>query len=97
MVVYDLDIVRIAIRPSEANPPLIVDPNAVLAGTIAFELLQPVPRWNAKVIEGFGSIDHSQLAEHGALHIGRIAADALAPEESLRVPVAKAPDHLRKL
>jgi hypothetical protein len=35
MVVDDLDIVRVAVDPAEADAPLVVDANAVLAGPVA--------------------------------------------------------------
>jgi hypothetical protein len=42
MVVDDFDIRRSSVRPPEADPPLIIDADAVLAEAIALECLQSV-------------------------------------------------------
>jgi hypothetical protein len=39
VIVYYLDIVRVAFAPGKADPPPIVNPNAVLAGPAAFQRL----------------------------------------------------------
>ena len=53
----DRDLVRVAFAPREADPPLVVDANAVLPDPISAELLQAVAGWDARVVEGFGSVD----------------------------------------
>ena len=45
MVIHYLDVKSVGILPTEANPPLAVDPNAVLPGPIAGKDLQPIS-WN---------------------------------------------------
>jgi hypothetical protein len=50
MVVYDLNVVRIALAPAKANSPLIVDPDAVLAFPIAPQGFQPIP-WQPQIPE----------------------------------------------
>ena len=80
MIVNDLDLMRIAVLPSEANAPLIVDPNTVQPSALPSQLLQPVARRNAQIIESLGSIDDDQVAQHGALEIARISADPLPLE-----------------
>jgi len=42
MIVRYLDVVGVAVAPAEADSPLIVDPDAVLTGAIATQLLQPI-------------------------------------------------------
>ena len=42
MVVGDFDLVGVAVPPNEAQPPLIVDPNAVLALTIPSQFFESV-------------------------------------------------------
>jgi hypothetical protein len=44
MIVNDFHVVGISVLPMKADPPLIVDPNAVLAVSVAAELLQSVSR-----------------------------------------------------
>ena len=36
MIVYNLDVIDVAIFPKEANPPLLIDPYAILAFSVAF-------------------------------------------------------------
>jgi hypothetical protein len=42
MIVNNLHIVSISVLPNEADPHLIIDPNAVLAVPVAVKLLGPV-------------------------------------------------------
>jgi len=43
MIIRYLNIVSVAIAPSEAYPPTIVDPDAVLPHSITGEFLKPIP------------------------------------------------------
>jgi hypothetical protein len=43
MIIHDLHVRRPSFRPPETNSKLIIDPDAVLPGTISSERLQPVP------------------------------------------------------
>jgi hypothetical protein len=40
--------------------------------TFAFprQLLEPVPGWDAKVLEGFSGVEHRELPQGNALEIG---------------------------
>ena len=51
VVVDELDIIRTSFMPGEAESPLGVDPNAVLAASIASQSLEPVARWDAQVFD----------------------------------------------
>jgi hypothetical protein len=42
MVIDDLNVKRIPIAPYKADSPLVVNPDAVLAGTIPLQFFQPV-------------------------------------------------------
>jgi hypothetical protein len=44
MIISNLNLGSIALRPGEANPKLIVDSDAVLASAVAFQRFQPVAR-----------------------------------------------------
>jgi hypothetical protein len=50
VIVRDLDIKSVAIFPYEANPELIINPNAELAFAICLQSLQTVAGRNSKVI-----------------------------------------------
>jgi len=47
VVVDEFDIIRTSFMPGEAESPLGVDPNAVLATSITSQSLEPVTRWDA--------------------------------------------------
>jgi hypothetical protein len=49
LVVNDLHVFWPRVGPGEADPPLLVDPDAVLASAIPGELLQPVARRDEQV------------------------------------------------
>ena len=95
MIIHDLNVEGVAVLPAKADPPLIIDVNAMLAGPTAFELLQTVARWNAEILELLGSIDEPQLAEHGPVQLGREPAHALALKETLGIPIGEALNHPR--
>ena len=44
VIVHDLDVIGVTVAPPEADPPLLVDPNAELAGAITNQRLEPVAR-----------------------------------------------------
>ena len=93
VVVDDLDVVCVAIAPTKADAPLIVDTDAVLAGTVALELLQAVTRRHSQVFDRLSRVDRDELSEHHATQIGGESADGVACEQALSVPVGKALDH----
>ena len=93
MIVHDLDVVRIAVLPVEANAPLVVDVNAVLAGTVALELFEPIAGRHPKILELLGGVDKPELAEQGPMELGRESADWFALEQALGIAIAEALDH----
>jgi hypothetical protein len=50
MIVHELDVIRVAASPNETNPPSIVDTNAMLTLTIAFQSFQAIARRDQKVL-----------------------------------------------
>jgi hypothetical protein len=93
VIVDDLHVVRIAGTPSKTNTPLIVDPDAVLAGPLAFQWFQPIARRNTQKVESRSGIDLQQLAMCNSLYVGRKPSTVLAPKELLGRSVRKALDH----
>jgi hypothetical protein len=51
VIVCDFDFVGIVLLPTKADPVLFIDPDAVLPLTVSAESLQPIPRWNAQLLE----------------------------------------------
>jgi hypothetical protein len=62
VVVHDLDVLRTASGPSEADPPLLIDSNAVLSRATDLELLESVPWRHSKIVQGLGCIEDQELA-----------------------------------
>ena len=65
MVIDDLNVVRIAITPPKANPPLIVDPDAVLPLSVTGQRLQPIARWGFQVAKAARAMNLGQLSVGG--------------------------------
>jgi hypothetical protein len=57
VIVHNLHIMRLAFPPDEADSPLIVDTNTVLACPRALESLQSIPWGNAKFLQLFGRME----------------------------------------
>lgn len=95
MVVDDLNVVRVAVRPPKADPPLIVDPDAVLSSTIAAQLLEPIAWRRPQILKLNRRVDMAKLPEHHAPEVGREASDRLTFPEPLGVAVSKTPNHGR--
>jgi hypothetical protein len=45
VVIDNFNISGAGLRPYKADPPLIVNPDAALADSVALQLFQPVARW----------------------------------------------------
>ena len=62
MVINYLDIEDVACFPNEADAPLIINPNAMLSGTLPAKRFETVGRWLAQVSQGAGVINQAQLS-----------------------------------
>ncbi len=90
VVVHDLSVVRIAAVPSEADPPLVVDPDAALARAITAQPFQTVPRRHTKIVQLRRSIQHPELSQGDLLHPRSEPATRPPVEQPLGVPVPEA-------
>jgi hypothetical protein len=63
VIVHDLDVFGVAARPAKADAELIVHPQAPLARAIALQLLEPVGRRRAEVLDAARKIELLQLAQ----------------------------------
>jgi hypothetical protein len=93
VVVDDLDIVSVGADEAEADPPLIVDANAVLPQTVASKFFETVRGRDLEVEKTGCGVEHQQLAKRHSLEVRRRSTDPFAPEKSFRVRVAKAANH----
>jgi hypothetical protein len=64
MVIHDLDIFRSARCPDKTNAILVIDPDAVLSSTIAFERFESIARWNQEIIQSSSPVQHGKFS-HG--------------------------------
>jgi hypothetical protein len=69
VIVRDLDVSRPLPGPHETGAVLAVDPDRVLPGTVADQLLQSVSWWDAKVVDVVGRVELTQLLLRGALDV----------------------------
>ena len=61
MIVCDLDIQRVATGPGEADPPLFIDANAVVAFAVAVKQLELIGRWDRQILQVVRSVQLLQL------------------------------------
>ena len=93
MIIDDFHIVGIAPEPAEADAPLVIDADAVLADAVAMEPLEAIPRGDSEVLKAHRSVQYPQLAESGALHVRAELPDRLAVKEPFGVLIPEALDH----
>jgi hypothetical protein len=68
VIVRDLDIVGVAFGPSEADTPLIVDPNAHLACAVSFQSFESVTGWVAQVLNRGCGIELAEFTKRPILN-----------------------------
>ena len=78
--------------PDEADSPLIIDADAVLALAVASQPFETIPRGSRKVAEFDGGIEHSQFPSRHLLERLK-ALDPLAAMQTIRIMRAEALDH----
>ena len=93
MVIDDLHLFRASLGPAKADPPLLVDPDAMLPSPPAFERLELVAGWNPQVLQPSGDMHHRQLAAHHAEQVAGQLARHLPLEDFLRLFAGETPDH----
>lgn len=71
MVVDDFNLVRIPVAPLEANPPTLIDPNAVLAPPLSGQLLKPIAGRDAEICEAKSVIEHTEFSVGSRLDLTR--------------------------
>ncbi|MGB5097632.1 MAG: hypothetical protein WBN82_06975 [Porticoccaceae bacterium] len=69
VVVHNLDIRRSGLCPAKADSPLIIDANAVLAGSISTKWFQAIARRDPTVFKAPGDLQLTQLAASYGLDV----------------------------
>jgi hypothetical protein len=62
VVIHNLDVFGPCIRPSETNPPLRVDADAVLTGSLSAQRFQTISRWCRQIPQLGCVIQHLQFS-----------------------------------
>jgi hypothetical protein len=93
MVINNFDIIGMAVLPVEAYPPLIVDPDAPLAFSLADKLFQTVSRGYAKKFQICCAMDLGQFAKGRPMYVLRQSGCKCALEDLFRIFAAKSLDH----
>ncbi len=97
MVIRDLDVLRSPFGPTEADPVLLVDSNAVLACPIRLQRLKSVPWRDPQILERFRVVDQEELLPSTIDQVGRtdlprcLRTDAV--EDVLRPLISKLDRH----
>jgi hypothetical protein len=63
VIVGDFHIEGITVFPAEANPPLIVDPDAVLTLSIPGKPFEAIPGRHSQIGQGIGCVEHEELPQ----------------------------------
>lgn len=93
MVIHDLDFMGIAGTPTKADPPLIVDPDAVLAGAVPPQFFQPVAWGDTKITKGLRCVQYPKFPESHTLDVRSELPNGMTPKKPFRIPITKALDH----
>jgi hypothetical protein len=92
MIIYDLDIVGVAIDPSETNSPLTIDPNTVLPRAVPFEQFESVARKRLQVAQLRSRRKQFQFSSGGSFkRVESSGEDVIC--QGLRVTASKASNH----
>ena len=94
MVVHNFYFVRVLALPAEAEPPLVIDADAVSALLCAFQGFQPVARRHPQVRQGTGNMQLGQLAQGHAFNRRRQAVIADALPKAFRFLAGETRDHV---
>ncbi len=93
MIVDNLNIMGVSIFPPEANAPLVIHANAILAGTLSLQFLEPVPGWHSQVVQRIGGVQGHELSQHDSEQIRGKTPHWLAVEQALSILIREALDH----
>lgn len=93
MVIDDLDVLGAKSAPHEADPPLLVDPDAPLSGPITAKRFQSIARRQTKIAKRRSRIDCDQFSCGNTLELPPRCRTSARPEEAFGAPVGEALDH----
>lgn len=94
MIIDDLNVKCMTLTPTEADSPLLVDPNAVLTLPITFQSLKLIRAWNQKVLQVSSRVQLLQLHQRPLLNVAGKSLGVLATPDPLGLPATKGLDHV---
>jgi hypothetical protein len=84
VIIDDLDIFGVALRPSEADTPLIINPNAHLSCPVPFQNFESITRWIPQVFHCGRRTQLSEFPQPPLLNIAWEFAAGLTLPDSFR-------------
>ena len=93
MIVGDFHVVSMRRFPSEANSPLVIDPDAMLTSAPAFEGFKAIAGGSEQILQIIGFVQINHFAPSCLLDIRRKFFGKLAPEDLGRFLVGEILDH----
>jgi len=97
MIINNFNIIRVAIQPAKAYPPLVIDANAPLSFSVSRQLFQPVGRRYLLEIDDGGTVNLSQFSQSRPLNIHRYFPRKEAGKDSLCLLTPEILDHVKLL
>jgi len=95
MIVNYLDVEGIPVAPAKADPPLVIDPYAMLTTSIPRQLLEAIAWRKPKVTQSIRGVENRELALGKTLQLDVESTDTLAKENPLSVLISKRSDHVK--
>jgi hypothetical protein len=92
MIVNNLNVVGVTASPEETDAPPVIDADAVLTPTVAFERFQAVTWRNQQVLKGSSAVEIQQLSPRDSLK-GSEARHVQVGEQCFRFLASKGADH----
>lgn len=89
MIVSDFYVVGSIGLPDKADPPLIVDADAVLAFPVSRERFKAIARGHPQILNILGGVQHAQLATRNGLNIAGQSPDHTTVPDGFRLRVLK--------
>jgi hypothetical protein len=91
MIVDDFDLESVAASPDEADPELVVDPDAMLATPVALECFETVA-WQRQIVQPACGINLPELSQRDAFDLAK-ARYHFPIENQFRIAIAEPLNH----
>jgi hypothetical protein len=94
VIIDDFDLFCVCVSPEEANSPLVIDSNAVLAFPVVFKPLKAISRQGGQICQVHACGQRQKFSASRALNIQGQLFRTVSLKDSLSLGVAKAYDHV---